>query len=111
MLEKVEGAETSDPWTELLQQSRQALATLRAEALEELVGRAECMLAVTLSSDPMRQRFARSQGCGMARVSREIDLLRVLLQASARNLKVLRRAAGDIRDQKSSADGRARWVR
>jgi hypothetical protein len=102
---------SSDSWSELLQQSRQALSTLRVDALEELAGRAECMLAATLGSDPIRQRIPRPQGERMPELARELGLLRDLLSASDRNLKVLRGVSKDARYRGRAGEAGPRWVR
>jgi hypothetical protein len=97
MAEKMAGMDASDSWSKLLQESRLALSTLQAGALEELAGRAECMLAATVGGDPIRQRIARPQLRRVPGIVRECGLLRDLLDASDRNLRVLRGIRGDSR--------------
>jgi hypothetical protein len=101
----------SDPWSELLQQSRCALATLRVDVLEELVGRAERMRAATVGSDASRQRIASPLRKRTPGVAHEIGLLRELLVETERNLKVLQVTRGDALSRGRGGEVRQRWVR
>jgi hypothetical protein len=109
--EETMGTGIFDPWGELLRQSRLALTTLRASALEELAGRAECMLAATVGGEPVRQRIARPEFCGRPEVAREYRLLRDLLRASDRNLRVLRRGREKEWDDAGFGETRHPWGR
>jgi hypothetical protein len=107
------GANTSalDPWTDLLRQARSALASLRAEDLEDLAGRAECMLEATIGDGVIRQRMRGPQQEPLAGLARERGLLRSLLVETDRNLKVLQRVRPDGRTGVRSGEVDSRWVR
>jgi hypothetical protein len=99
-----------DPWTDLLRQARSALGSLRADDLEELAGRAECMLEATAGSDPIRQRIsgpARRTTLGLVQ---EQGLLRNLLIETDTNLKVLRRACQDRPGSARGGEVNSRWA-
>ena len=98
-------------WGELLQQTRCALTSLRVEDLEELAGRAECMLAATVGHEPIRQRMPRPQAQQLAGVAREHRLLHELLIATGCNISVLRRISGDDRTTMRAGEVKPRWVR
>jgi hypothetical protein len=80
---------SGDQWKTLLDETRQALANLRADELEELAARAECMLAATLGTEPVRQRMSRPHARDIAHVGKQQRLLGDLLLATGSNLKVL----------------------
>jgi hypothetical protein len=111
MPENIEHMESFDRWTELLWQSRQALSTLSPDILEDLAVRAECMSAATVTADLIRDRVAGPQGRGRDEMVKEKKLLRDLLHASHRNLKVLSRTDEASPDQENSIGTRPRWVR
>ena len=98
-------------WNGLLEQTRQALATLRAEDLEELAARANCMLSATVGDDWIRQHIPRPQGQELFDLTREHRLLGDLLLATARNLAVLRRLRGDAVEPIEGGRMRPRWER
>lgn len=100
-----------DPWTDLLRQARAALSSLRAEDLEDLAGRAECMLEATVGDGAVRQRMHAPRMETMAGLARERGLLRSLLVETDRNLKVLRRMQPDGRAGIRSGEVDSRWVR
>lgn len=111
MPEETVSAYESEPWNELLQHARRALAVLEADSLEELAGRAECMLAATMGNDPIRQRMAKPQLRSSLGIAHECGLLRDLLHASERNLRVLRIVCEGMQNQRFIANVRPRWVR
>lgn len=93
----------ANQWSALLEQTRQSLACLDSETLEELAARAECMFAATIGLEPVRQRLPKPQQRDMLAVSREHRLLGSVLLATDTNLKVLRR--------NHSGEVNSRWVR
>jgi hypothetical protein len=95
-------------WSGLLAQTRQALATLRAEDLEDLAARADCMLNATVGDDWIRQRIPRPQAAELRDLTRQNRLLGDLLVATDKNLAVLRRLRGGERE---GAGVESRWVR
>lgn len=95
----------TDGWSGLLAETRQALAGLRAEELEELAARAECMWMAVAGEDWIRQRIPRPQAQETVRLARQHRLLGDLLAATERNLKVLRRLRG------RGGEERSRWAR
>jgi hypothetical protein len=107
------GANTSalDPWTDLLRQARSALSSLRVEDLEDLAGRAECMLEATIGSDGVRQRMRAPREDTMPGLAKERGLLRSLLVETDRNLKVLQRTRQDGRAGARGGEVNSRWVR
>jgi hypothetical protein len=111
MPDKTVSTHESEPWSELLQHARRALATLEVDSLEELAGRAECMLAATMSYDPIRQRIAKPQLRASVGIAHECSLLGDLLYASERNLRVLRVTCEGMRNQGLIATVVPRWVR
>lgn len=98
-------------WSGLLAQTRQALATLRAEDLEELAARADCMLSATVGDDLIRQRIPRPQAQELLDLTRQNRLLGDLLLATDRNLAVLRRLRGDDCGRTGPGKVRSRWAR
>jgi hypothetical protein len=96
-------------WSGLLEQTRQALATLRAEDLEELAARADCMLSATVDDDSIRQRIPGPQAQEFVDLARHHRLLGDLLLATDRNLAVLRRLRGEADER--AARMRPRWER
>jgi hypothetical protein len=105
-----ERAEAGD-WSGLLAQTRQALATLRAEDLEELAARADCMLSATVGDDWIRQRIAKPQAQELLDLRRQNRLLGDLLVATDRNLAVLRRLRGSDCEGTGAGKAELRWVR
>lgn len=97
----VERAET-DGWNDLLAQTRQALASLRAGELEELAARAETMFGV-FELVPDEE--------GRTELVREHRLLEDLLLATDRDLAVLRRLRGDAGDRAGAWKVNPRWAR
>ncbi|HEV2618595.1 MAG TPA: hypothetical protein VGU23_01500 [Acidobacteriaceae bacterium] len=100
-----------DPWTALLQQTRDALSLLRAEDLEDLAGRAECMLEATIGDSTVRQRMRGPQKERMGALAKERGLLQSLLGETDRNLKVVRHMRQDGRTSRRSGEVDSRWVR
>jgi hypothetical protein len=96
-------------WNGLLEQTRHALATLRAGELEELAARADCMLSATVGADWIRQRIPRPQAQELAALTRQRRLLGDLLLATDRNLAVLRRLRGGA--DEGAGRMRSRWER
>jgi hypothetical protein len=92
---------SGDQWSILLQEARQALANLRADDLEELAARAECMLAATLGTEPVRQTMPRPDARDIAHMHKQQRMLGDLLLATQSNLKAL----DSTRKQRGS-----RWV-
>jgi hypothetical protein len=101
----------ANQWSILLQEARHALANLRADDLEELATRAECMLTATLSSESIRQRMPTPQPQELPGVSREHRLLGDALRATSDNLKVLRTARSNSRYPGRTVEVDSRWVR
>ena len=100
-----------DPWTELLRQARTSLSALRGEELEELAGRAECMLEATIGDGAVRQRMPGPQRELMTGMAREHGLLRSLLLETDQNLRVLRGLRQDGPRSVRSGEVDSRWVR
>ncbi len=98
-------------WGELLAQTRQALATLRAEDLEELAARADCMLSATVGHDWIRQRIPIPQEQELLDLTRQNRLLGDLLHATDRNLAVLRQQRGDKYERSLAGKVNSRWAR
>jgi hypothetical protein len=98
-------------WNGLLEQTRQALATLRADDLEELAARADCMLSATVGDDWIRQRIPRPQAQELDGLSRQQRLLGDLLLATVWNLAVLRRLHGDACKGTGAGRMRSQWER
>lgn len=98
-------------WSALLEETRQALATLRAEDLEELAARAECMLSATLGDDWIRQRIPAPRRQELLDVTRQHRLLADLLRASGSSLAVLRGNQIDSCDRGRFRERGPRWVR
>jgi hypothetical protein len=98
-------------WSELLAQTRQALATLCAEDLEELAARADCMLSAAVGHDGIRQRIPRPQEQELVDLTRQNRLLGDLLHATDRNLAVLRQLRGDEYGRTHTRKVNSRWAR
>jgi hypothetical protein len=98
-------------WNGLLEQTREALATLRAEDLEELAARADCMLSATVGNDWIRQRIPSPQAQELADLTRQQRLLGKLLLATDRNLAVLRRMRGEAGERTGAGRARSPWER
>jgi hypothetical protein len=98
-----------DEWAGLLEQTRQALSTLRAADLEELAIRAEKMLdtSTRISSRPPGD----PQPSDLRNLSAEHRLLGSLLQATRRNLDVFQRSRGNAHSQDRAGEVNLRWVR
>jgi hypothetical protein len=108
MSSKVEMAET-DAWRELIEETRQGLATLRAEDLEALAARAQAIFEAGNGRGPLLQGMER------AKLAKQHRLLGELLLATEGNLEVLRRLRGGASDRtrrRARASGvDQRWVR
>jgi hypothetical protein len=104
-----ERAEAGD-WGGLLAQTRRALATLRAEDLEELAARADCMLSATVGPDWIRQ-VPRPEAQELLGLTRQNRLLGDLLNATGKNLAVLRRLRGAECGVTGAGKAESRWVR
>jgi hypothetical protein len=105
-------AETAgtDSWSGLLEETRQALATLRAEDLAELAARAVRMYDGAAGSEPRRRQRPGIRGAERAKVAREHRLLGDLLLATDKNLQVLRRLDGRLHERVRAGGGNERWV-
>lgn len=103
-------AETTgkESWSGLLEETRQALATLRAEDLEELSARAARMYDAATGLEPRRRPGIR--GAERAKVAKEHRLLGDLLLATDNNLQVLRRLDGRLHERVRAGGGNERWV-
>jgi hypothetical protein len=109
-----------DSWSGLLEETRQALATLRAEDLEELAARAERMFDAAAGLESRRRQGPGIRGVERAKVAREHRLLGDLLLATDKNLQVLRRLDGRLHDGRlhegrlheraRAGGGNERWV-
>lgn len=108
MSSKVEMAGT-DAWRGLLEETRLALATLRADDLEALAVRAQAMFEAASERGPL------VNGVERAKVARQHRLLGDLLQATESNLEVLRRLSGGasdrMRGRTRAGEVDRRWVR
>jgi len=107
-LEGVSEMARSDSWSGLVEETRQALATLRAEDLEELASRAQAMFNEIQGQETLRIGQPPQKPLsveGRARLAGERRLLGDLLQATEKNLKVLQR----LRDRKRSVEGSNPW--
>jgi hypothetical protein len=116
MLEGVAEMARTDAWSGLLEETRRALSTLRAEDLEELARRAQTMFQQAETQQtcqpgsPLSPPGNSPKGISAAewaKLSVEHRLLGDLLQATEKNLKVLRR----LRDRSRSGEGNTPWVR
>ena len=96
-----------EEWCALLAETRQALAHLRADELQELAARAECRLRATLGEDWIRQRIPSPATRELPRMARQHRLLRDLLRATRRNVAVLQR----LRERGNGVGGNGQWVR
>jgi hypothetical protein len=96
MSKAVTARSKTNPWIVLLEETRQALSHLRAEDLEELSERAECMLHATVAEGPIRQRIPRPELREINDLGRQQHLLGALLHATGANLKVLKRTVGEV---------------
>ena len=107
MSSKVEMAETGS-WSGLIEETRHALATLRADDLEALAARAQAMSEAAGGRGPVLHGVER------AKAARQHRLLGDLLQATEGNLEVLRRLCGVASDRmrgRMRAGGvEQRWV-
>ena len=99
----------ANEWSRLLQETRLALTTLRAQDLDDLTARAESMSVATVGQDSIRQRIPNPGPRELLGVTREHRLLSDLLVATDRNLNVLRRLRGYSRTPAGEAN--SRWVR
>jgi hypothetical protein len=116
MLEGVAEMARTDAWSGLLEETRRALSTLRAEDLEELARRAQTMFQEA-EGQQSRQQGPPLTPPGISprglsadewtKLSAEHRLLGDLLQATEKNLRVLRR----LRDRARSGEGNTPWVR
>jgi hypothetical protein len=93
-------------WSELLGATRDALAALRADDLEELARRAECMAEVSVAQASSAKCYVAFSP-QLSRVVREHRLLADLLRATHSNLQVLKR----LDQQAASGEVNSRWVR
>jgi len=98
-------------WSALLEETRQALSTLHVEELEELAGRAECLLRATQDADAVRQRLPLPERKQMAGIARQHRLLGELLHATERNMAVLRPLRDRVGGRHPAGEGNLRWVR
>ena len=106
-----ETAGTKD-WSALLAETRQALANLRAEDLEELAARAQSMFDAAAASEPAQRRGTPGLAADTrAQLVQEHRLLGDLLAATDRNLEVLRRLRGRLRDPAHAGEVHSQWVR
>jgi hypothetical protein len=85
----------TNPWTVLLEDTLRDLSDLRAEDLEELSARAECMMHATVAENPIRQRLPRPELHEIAGLARQHRLLGAMLHATGANLKALKSAVGE----------------
>ena len=99
----------ANEWGALIEETRLALSTLRAQDLDELTARAHCMLAATVGQDSIRQRMPWPRQRELLEMTRQRRLLSDLLIATGKNLDVLRRMRGH--DCVRPGEANARWVR
>ena len=101
----------SDSWSGLVEETRKALATLRAEDLDELAQRAQTMFnqaeAPATSHSGLLQTRPQISDEDRVRLNAEHRLLGDLLQATEKNLKVLRR----LHDRAISGEVDTQWAR
>jgi hypothetical protein len=100
----------TDTWSGLLEETRQALSTLRVEDLEEMSTRAERMFDAAAGLESRRQQGTALRGAERAKVAREHRLLGDLLRATDKNLQVLRRLEGRLHGRVRAGEGNERWV-
>jgi hypothetical protein len=98
-------------WSGLLAETRQALANLRAEDLEELAEHAERMLRSMRAWELARRGGLELRATARRRSMREHKLLGELLQATDSNIAVLRRLCTGGVDRVGAARESARWAR
>jgi hypothetical protein len=101
----------NDEWQELLLEAQRALSSLRYEQLEELAGRAECMLAATFGSEAVRQSIPVPGSSELRQIGQQQRLLGDLLLATKDNLAVLRRSRRDGLGMACEGEVDARWAR
>jgi hypothetical protein len=99
----------TDSWSGLLEETRQALSTLRVEDLEELSARAERIFDAAAGLE-LRRQGTVLRGAERAKVAREHRLLGDLLRATDKNLQVLRRLEGRLHGRVRAGEGNERWV-
>jgi hypothetical protein len=97
-------------WSILIEQTRHALATLRAEDLEELSERAEGMSDVNAGAGSHLRHQEGIHPVELADVMREHRLLGDLLVVTDRNFKFLRRLQGRNHDSMCACERDIRWV-
>jgi hypothetical protein len=93
-------------WEELLTAASEALATLRAQDLEELTVRAEHMLR-----DATPENLSALRRAGVANLKSEHRLLGDLLLATDRNLQVLRRVCARKSGSTAAGEAHRTWAR
>ncbi|HWB32392.1 MAG TPA: hypothetical protein VG714_04385 [Acidobacteriaceae bacterium] len=89
--------ETPD-WSELLAETRAALAHLNADELERLAARAEEILQACPDGT-----FPVSTSTKRKEIARQVSLLGSLLEATGQNMRVVRKARG-------AAEGNSPWA-
>jgi hypothetical protein len=93
-------------WSDLLASTRDALAGLRADELEQLARRAECAGEAS-AAQALSAEYNDPFAWQSSDVVREHRLLFDLLRATNDNLLVLKR----LQDQAATQEVNARWVR
>lgn len=102
----------SDPfhqWVSLVEETQRALTFVRPDELEELAGRAACLLAATLGPDAIRQRIPRPSASEMAELRLRQAALGDLLHATGENLGVLRHSKRRLTDSFRVREANCRW--
>jgi hypothetical protein len=97
-------------WSGLLEETRTALATLRAADLEELSVRADRMSDVNAGAELLHRHTAGIQPVELPNVMSEHRLLGDLLIATDRNYQFLRRLQNRGDDRVHAGDKDIRWV-
>lgn len=98
-------------WSDLIATTRDALATLRAEDLEQLASRATILLDGALGYELMRRGTLSFSETELIEVTTEHRLLGALLAATDRNIQVLRRLRCSAGCDSSGLEVNSRWVR
>jgi hypothetical protein len=97
-------------WCGLLQETRRALSTLRAEDLEELAARAERIFEMNPCLEPTKRAGSEVLRSDMASLTRERHLLGDLMLATHRNRRVLQRLHRGASGHPGTEGVEQRWV-
>jgi len=105
----------TNEWRGLLEQTRHALSTLRAEDLEALAAHTERVFHATSCSEPESQGRPKARPQlpqpEVATLAREHHLLSELLLATEKNIEVLRILQSRQPGRTPAGELNSRWVR